>query len=145
MLLHALAGPHRWHMSIGSSLSQHPFHGTSCALSYLGVSHSLCNTCANRSVRTLTLKFKGLLGEHLLAARRAEGENHPQGKQEMCRSPAHTPYCLPPAKLLWRLSVMPNNMSEEGENKIALWKWPVCSFPQASARRSLKSYTCKKI
>lgn len=50
----------------------------------------------------------------------ARGEDHHWGRQEqeLCHSPAHTPYCLPPAKLLQRLSLMPNNTSEEGKKKV---------------------------
>lgn len=71
------------------------------------------------SVRPSQNQVWGIVKRVLASSTQGRGEDHHRERQEqeLCRSPAHTPYCLPPAKLLQRLSVVPNNMSEE-EKKI---------------------------
>jgi len=71
------------------------------------------------SIRPLKTKVWGIAKRVFTGTAQGSGEEHHQGrqKQELCHSPAHTPYCLPPAKLLQRLSVKPNNTSEEEKKK----------------------------
>lgn len=103
--------------SVRSSLSQHPSHRTSPPPSYLGVSHGWCNTFAARFPGAHKAP-RNKVWEIVRTAFTRRGEDHSRGRQEqeLCHSPAHTPYCLPPAKLLQSLSLMPNNTSEEGKN-----------------------------
>lgn len=99
-----------------------------------------------KSSRPLKIKVRGLLREHSLAVCRVGGKSITEGgRSKSCAVPLPTHHIVFLQQSYSRGFLWCQTLARRRAKKIALWKRPVCSFPQALARRSLKSYTCKKI
>lgn len=97
--------------------------------------------------RPFEIRFGRLLGEHSLLGGKIITEG---GRSKSCAIPLPTHHIVFLQQsysrgFLWCQTTWARRGKKKSRKNTASWKCPVCSFPQALARRSLKSYTCKKI
>lgn len=91
--------------------------------------------------RPLEIRFGRLLGQHSLA----EGKIIPEGgRSKSCAIPQPTHHIVFLQQSYSRAFLWCQT-TQARRAKTTTTKSPVCSFPRALARHSLKSYTCKKI